>query len=196
MRFSFVLLGIMLAALPAQAEENHFAPAKAGKLECLNPNSQTKTCTSIGRYIWLPDGTILGEWEQEISGEPGVSVRSRTLVTIAENRVCSKITGGDGKFDVTQNGKQLSDEEASGISSELSGQLEQMRGSTICISLTPHGDAYVLDYNVNGHTPVMSTQYMRWIDPGEGFTVGGSAPRFAPFDPGRPLTKPATEREA
>jgi hypothetical protein len=200
MRSLPLIIALTLAAAPAaRAEEDYFAPAKTGKLECYNPDSQSKTCTSIGRYTWQPDGKIIAEWEEEIVGEPGITARSRGAVSIANNRVCSVIsTTAEDDYVIRQEGKELGKKEAANYSATIISNLSELKGKTVCVSLSPYGEAYVLGVTINGYTPMASTKYMRWISPSDGYTVGGSVPHFdgkPPIEAG-PMVKPGNETKA
>jgi hypothetical protein len=169
------LLLAMIGLLPspmALANDDPFAPAKAGKIECLAPDSEKKTCVVMTRYEWDANGNIFGEDEMLMPGDPPTSVRGRDLVTVNGTEVCGVVNKASPE-NVTylRDGVPLpANEQAKLLEADVL-KYSAYVGKTFCKDFSPYESVFIVQISIDGQELPSSTNRMKWVDPKDGYSL-------------------------
>ena len=174
MRTALLFLAVTMLAIShsAWADDDPFAPAKAGKLECFAPNSEKKTCLDMTRYTWEANGQILEEDEYAISTNPLITAKNKDYVEIANGEACQvvsapKILGANYFRDGV---RVLESEEAQFRQRDLR-QMSSLVGKRLCMSLSPYEGLFIAEYSIDGIPRPSATNRLKWISPDEGYVL-------------------------
>ena len=165
---------ILMLSLPgisiAHAEDDPWAPARTGKIECVNPDFASKTCDSMAVYHWNHDGTIISEDTSILIGIPGIVQSSRTEVTLQGSRMC--VVPDARRIEATtfqRDGREVSPQEADGYRRSLLAAYEPAFGRKLCVDISPYGNQYIVQITVDGNELPSATARLAWIDAKDGF---------------------------
>lgn len=174
MRKTVLFLGIIGLATSsiALANEDPFAPAKSGKIECLAPDSDRKTCVVMTRYEWDGNGNVFGEDEMLMSGDPPTSVRGRDLVTINGTEVCGVVNkASPDNVTYLRDGVPLPDNEQAKLLEADSQKYSAYVGKTFCKDFSPYESVFIVQISIDGQGYPSSTTRMKWVDPSDGYSL-------------------------
>ena len=171
----FLALGMLTLAQSAQADDDPFAAAKAGKLECFAPDTVKKTCLDMTRYTWEGNGQILEEDEYAISANPLITAKSKDYVAIANGEACQVVSApkilGANYF---RDGVRVSKSDEAQFRQRDFQQMRSLIGKKFCMRLSPYESAFIAEYSVDGIPRPSATNRVKWISPDEGYVL---APR-------------------
>ena len=174
MRTPLILAALAIVISPqfARADDDPFAPAKAGKLECFAPNSEKKTCLDMSRYTWDANDQILEEDEFAVSANPLITARSKDFVIINRGEAC-QVVSKDKVLEATffRGGVQVSDSEQTQFRGRQLQQLSSIVGKKVCMSLSPYGSVFIAEYSIDGNPLPSATNRLKWISPDEGYVL-------------------------
>lgn len=175
MRLAIVGLvaGLALLATPTMAQTNDpLAPARAGQLQCFEPNVAAKTCQSISAYTFQANGVIDNPAQVLIMPSPVIIMSINSPVTVRNNAVCGPIAAADlQRATFTINGAAASETDTADIRSALTQQLAPMIGQETCLTLTPDGDGFRADTTIGGAPQPQQTQHVIWIGANDGYRI-------------------------
>jgi len=157
--------------LGGQEEPNPIAPALAGKLQCVSPNRERRTCSSLTTFTAQPGGGYLAAMTQAISSEPPILMETRIVATIEGDAVCTTVRLADfaaARF--TSGGKPLDARTAKAAGDHVRKAMRQYEGKRACSHFAPDGDMFSVRATVDGGAPGPVSRFI-WVDPGEGYTV-------------------------
>lgn len=170
--FMIAALAFTLNMDAALAEEDHFAPAKAGKIECYGPDFERKTCTVMTRYEWDSSGKVFAIQDGIFSTNPMVAMRSRESVTIKAAETCydvKKYTREDLTF--MEDGVPLPEPRQLELLEKYSRKYTEFVGKTICVEFSPYGSIFITQLTIDGTEFNSGANRMAWISPEDGFTL-------------------------
>lgn len=83
-----MLAALLMAGLVA--DDDPLAPARRGKLECVAPDREARTCRSLNKYVPDPDGSWADTTKMMIA--PGMTVELVMSVRIKGGAVCGTMS--------------------------------------------------------------------------------------------------------
>jgi hypothetical protein len=166
------VLAMIVSSQFARADDDPFAPAKVGKLECFAPDSEKKTCLDMTRYTWEANNQILEEDEFAFSANPLITARSKDFVVINRCEAC-QVVSKDKVLEATffRDGVQVSDSEQTQFRERHLQQLNSIVGKKVCMSLSPYGGVFIAEYSIDGNPLPAATNRLKWISPDEGYVL-------------------------
>lgn len=175
------LVLIATAAVAMPLETDVLAQSISGKMLCTNPDTATKTCSTIDRFFKAEDGSISNVGEILISPDQAVTLEISTIVEIDNGSVCGEMALSDlEKGRLRVNGTPLSPERNAAGMSKLIEKLKPLAGRKVCEALRleggrlfKYGQIERIDINLPGK-PV------RWVAVDEGYKVAPLNPRSTP----------------
>lgn len=167
------VLALGLIASPAAAQNGDvLTPARAGQLQCFEPNAAAKTCQSLGGYTFHASGGIDNVAEILLAPEPVIVMRTTGPVTVENNAICGPLRAEDiENATFTVNGAAASAEEAASLKADLQRQLAPMIGVQTCVSLTPDGDIFRANSTIAGTLRPDLAQRVIWVGANDGWRV-------------------------
>lgn len=170
-----MLILAMIGLLPSSiafANEDPFAPAKAGKIECLAPDSEKKTCAVMTRYEWDGNGNVFGEDELLLAANPPTSIRGRDLVTINGSEVCGVVNKAS-RENVTylRNGVPLPEGEQAEMLLADSQKYSEYVGKTFCKDFSPYESVFIVQISIDGQELPSATTRMKWVSRDDGYSL-------------------------
>lgn len=166
-------LALGLMASPAMAQDGDvLAPARAGQLQCFEPNPVAKTCQSIGGYTFNANGSIDNAAQVLIMPQPAVIMNVTSPVTVRNNAICGPLTADDiQRASFTIDGAAASADDTAAIRSGLTEQLAPILNVEGCVTLTPDGDGFRADTILSGAPQPQMVQRVIWVGANDGWRV-------------------------
>jgi len=164
-------LGLMTAPALAQSGDV-LAPARAGQLQCFEPNVAAKTCQSLGSFVFHANGSIDNVAEILLMPSPAIVMRASGPVTVENNAICGPLRAEDIEAATfTINGAAASAEESAQLKAAMGQQLAPMIGVQNCLTLTSDGDGLRADSTIGGTSRPDLTQRAIWVGANDGWRV-------------------------
>lgn len=164
-------LGLMAAVAAAQ-EGDVLAPARAGQLQCFEPNVAAKTCQSLGSFVFGAGGAIENVAEILLMPSPVIVMRASGPVTVENGAICGPLRTEDiANATFTVNGAAASAEEESQLRAAMQQQLAGLIGVQNCLTLTPDGDGLRAESTIAGAPRPDLTQRAMWVSANDGWRV-------------------------
>lgn len=169
-----LILLALLQATAAPADADPLAPARQGKLQCMAPDRARKACTALNHYV--PDGErrYRNTTRALLTLKPLVTLEITVSSTIEGDAYCGTVTRADleaatvflGKAEAPDSlRKRVIDATLSSIRSDL--------GKKACSRVRPDGDLLLQKSEVDGVSrPDLMMRFI-WVDPEEGYRLGG-----------------------
>lgn len=165
-----LLLLATAAPLPAP---DALDPARLGKIRCVSPDSQTRTCATMVRYSVHADGSFDAVVNGVVSTEPTVVIEYRTAGQLEDGAVCSTVRPIDftsGKL--TKDGAPLAPAIETSVRQRLMLALQPLAGKKRCYRDRPDGDGLVSDITIDGLVRSEMNQRAIWVSPEDGWAPG------------------------
>jgi hypothetical protein len=168
------MLTLVLALLAApQAVPDPLAPAREGKVQCVSPNREKKTCLAMTSYKAGPGGAFDSTVAVLVNPNPLIVMETRTKVTVESGATCSIIRAEDyAASTFTMNGAPMDESTASTIRTQVAAVIAPMAGKKGCSRERLEGDLLISEVTIGGVARHDMTQKMIWISPSEGYTLG------------------------
>ena len=166
-------LVLLLAAPPLQAAEDPLAPAREGKLRCIDPDSVKRNCSSIIRYKLGASGSFEASVIGIVERAPLTLISYKISGTVDGDRVCAIVRLDDilaGKL--TRNGELLAPGQANTVRTRLLTRLDSLAGKRRCFIDQPDGSGIVSNVTINGLVQPQMQQRVAWVSPSEGYAIG------------------------
>ncbi|MDG2532988.1 hypothetical protein P6144_04970 [Sphingomonas sp. HITSZ_GF] len=157
------------APLPADALD----PARAGKIRCVTPDTQARTCATMVRYSVHADGRFDAVVTGVVATEPTILLEYQTMGQIEDGAVCSTIRPVDftsGKL--TKDGAALAPAVETAVRQRLMLALQPLAGRKRCYRDRPDGDGLVSDIIIDGQVRGDLNQRAIWVSPEDGWAPG------------------------
>jgi hypothetical protein len=174
MRIPVILSAIATLSLApaALADDDPYAPAKAGKLGCFAPDSEKKTCVDISTYSFGDNGNVTMEGESAISENPLITVRSKSMATKEGSNLCFVVPEGYGEGHIfLKDGKPMSVQESNSYRENEASRYAQLVNRKICLDISPYGSVFIAQISIDGTPLPAATNRMKWISADEGYVL-------------------------
>lgn len=170
-----MLLSLALALLaPVQGEAvpDPLAPAKAGRIRCIDPDRSARTCGTIVRYTLRGDGAFDALVTGVVNRDPVILLEYSTFGQVRDGMVCSRIRPADfnsGKL--TSNGTALSPALETNTRMKLMEALQPLAGHERCYRDAGAGELTV-NVTIDGLLRPDMSQTAIWVLPEDGYAPG------------------------
>jgi hypothetical protein len=170
-----MLLSLALALLaPVQGEavSDPLAPAKAGRIRCIDPDRSARTCGTIVRYTLRGDGAFDALVTGVVNRDPVIVLEYSTFGQVRDGMVCSRIRPADfnsGKL--TSNGTALSPALETNTRMKLMEALQPLAGHERCYRDAGAGELTV-NVTIDGLLRPDMSQTAIWVLPEDGYAPG------------------------
>ena len=168
------MLSLTLALLAAgQAAPDPLAPARAGKVQCVSPNREKKTCLAIASFVVKPDGTFDSVVRVMVNPAPAITMETHAGGTVEGNGTCNIIRTEDyAAATFTMNGAPMDETMAATIRPQVTAAIAPMVGKKGCSIERTEGDMIVSEVTLDGVAHPEMTQKLIWVSPSDGYTLG------------------------
>jgi hypothetical protein len=165
-------LFLVLASTSPQAADP-LAPARAGKLQCANPNVEKKTCMSLTRYTVKPGGAFETATTVMIAPQPVVTMEVKSSGTVKDGALCAPIRTADFEAATFQmDGAALEATIAATIRGQVIASIAPMANKMGCTRETPDGAVARAEVTIDGVARPELTQRVLWVKPEDGYKLG------------------------
>jgi hypothetical protein len=170
-----MLLSLALALLaPVQGEavSDPLAPAKAGRIRCIDPDRSARTCGTIVRYTLRGDGAFDALVTGVVNRDPVIVLEYSTFGQVRDGMVCSRVRPADfnsGKL--TSNGTALSPALETNTRMKLMEALQPLAGHERCYRDAGAGELTV-NVTIDGLLRPEMSQTAIWVLPEDGYAPG------------------------
>jgi hypothetical protein len=165
---------LCLTALPAvaAAPADPLAPARAGKVQCYQPNMIRKTCHSIGAYSFEAGGKIANKAQILIPAQVPLVMTVTSPVVVRGQAVCGALRAQDfATATFTANDQPLTDESTRKLREAVAAAMTSMLGKDVCTTVVGTGDSLRAEASIDGVAKPELTQDMLWVAPADGYRV-------------------------
>ena len=168
------MLSLMMAMLAAgQAAPDPLAPAREGKVQCVSPNREKKTCVAIASFKMRPDGGFESVVRVMVNPAPEIVMETHTIGTVENSLTCNMIRTEDYDAAIlTMNGAPMDEAMAGAIRPQITAALAPMAGKKGCSHERPDGDMIVSEVTLDGVAHPEMTQRLIWVSPSAGYSLG------------------------
>ncbi|ATY31484.1 hypothetical protein [Sphingomonas psychrotolerans] len=166
-------LFLLLTAAAPQAVADPLAAAKAGKLQCANPNVEKKTCFSLTSYKVNSDGSFVTTTTVMVRPQPVVTMEVKSAGTIKDGALCAPILTSDFEAASLQvDGKPADPAMASPIRAQVVTSIAPLAGKMGCTREVPEGAMSRAEVMLDGVARPELSQRLLWVKPGDGYKLG------------------------
>lgn len=163
---------LLLAAAP-QGTADPLAAARAGKVQCSNPNVEKKTCLGITTYKVNPDGSFDTTTTVMVAPQPVVTMEIRSSGTVKDGALCAPIRAADFEAATFQmDGKPADAAMAGAMRAQVVAAIAPMAGKTGCTREVPDGATAKAEVTIDGVARPELTQRVLWVLPKDGYKLG------------------------
>jgi hypothetical protein len=168
---AFLLL--LASGAPQVAAADPLASAKAGKLQCANPNVEKKTCMGLSSYKVKPDGSFESTTTMVIAPQPLITMEVKAPGTVKDGALCGPIRKADFEAATFRtDGKPLDEATANTIRAQVVGSITPMLDKMGCARETPDGAGFKAEVTLDGVAHPEMTQRVLWVKPEDGYKLG------------------------
>lgn len=164
-----VILSLAAAPVAQQME-----PARQGKLQCQNPDALFKTCESLSRVVQVGPTSWRFDTEMLVDPEGPVIMTERSVTTVEGNTVCDVIRLPDiDHWGVRIGDRSATASETARFRNLFKSRLAKLAGMKVCTEILDAEEGIHKVVGTIGGVHFPAADYsMKWVDPGEGWTVG------------------------
>ena len=168
----FESLFLLLAIAGGQAADP-LAPAKAGKVQCINPNIEKKTCAATATYVVRPDGSYDSVVTALIAPAPLITMATKASGKIESGAVCGLIRREDYQASTfTMDGKPADAATAEAIRGQVLTAVAPLVGKNGCARSRTEGALEAVDVTLDGVARPDLSQKAMWVKPEDGYKLG------------------------
>jgi hypothetical protein len=163
----------VLFLLAASQTADPLAEARAGKLQCVTPNIETKKCLAMASYVVRPDGSFDTVITLMIAPSPLIGMETRATGKVEGEAVCSIVHKSDyaaAKF--TVDGKPADEATTNAISAQVLPAIAPLDGKKACSRDRAEGALMIEEVTLDGVARPDMTQKFIWVKPEDGYTLG------------------------
>ena len=163
---------MMLAANPAASDP--LAPAREGKIMCVVPNVEKKTCIGITRYRVATTDRYETTTSLFLAPSPLITMDVRTEGTVKGEEMCETVKLASFQAGTVFLNGQPADEATSGaVKSQMAAALGALDGKRACSVFVPAEDGMILNQaTIDGAPRADLSQKFIWVSEGDGYTLG------------------------
>ena len=175
------VLALSLAFLgPVAAHADGLSEARAGKLQCYEPNLANRTCHGLFKIVIKADGSATSGGDVLLNVLNGSSVlvmrTPQSAATVTGNSTCSVARKSDIEGSVfLLDGKPVNAESDRRIKDDMETRQAASFGTTECsIYTVAKPGVYQVTETVNGKPQPVGSHIvgMIWVNPSEGYKIG------------------------
>jgi len=164
---------LLLASATPQAAADPLAPAKAGKLQCTNPNFEKKTCIGLTRYRLLPGRGFESTTTIMVAPQPLITMEVKSSGTIKDGMLCAPVLTSDFEAATFQmDGKPADAAMVAAIRPQVTASIAPLNGKLGCTREIPDGAAAKAEVTIDGVARPEMTQRVLWVSPADGYRLG------------------------
>jgi hypothetical protein len=169
-----MIAALLLLAAPAAAPApDALDPARMGKIRCVGPDSQARTCATMVRYTVHPDGRFDAVVNGVVSTDPVVVLEYQTSGQIEDGAVCSTVRPIDfSSGRLTKDGAALAPATETAVRQRLMLALQPLAGHKRCYRDRVDGEGLVSDITIDGLVRTEMNQRAIWVSAEEGWAPG------------------------
>jgi hypothetical protein len=169
-----MMLSLMIALLAApQAAPDPLAPARAGKIQCVSPNREKKTCLAIASFTVGPNGTFESTVKVLVNPTPAIVMETHAKGTTEGDSTCNLIRTEDyAAATFTMEGAPMDEAIAAAIRPQVAAAIGPMAGKKGCSHERPEGDLIVSEVTLDGVAHPEMTQKLIWVSASDGYVLG------------------------
>jgi hypothetical protein len=169
-----MLLAPLLLLAAAQTEQSDpLAPAREGRIRCIGPDRQARTCATMVRYTLHEAGGFDAEVSGVVSLQPLVVIDYRTSGGVEDGAVCSIVRPVDftaGKL--SKSGAPMTAALESQVRSNVMLALQPLAGKRRCYRDRQSGEELASDVTIDGALRPDLAQRAIWVKAEDGYTTG------------------------
>jgi hypothetical protein len=167
---------LLLAATGGPSDLDAAAQSRLGRRLCVNPDTSSKSCSSILSYKPTADGFLIETGEVLVAPAQGITVEMTSLVKEEGGALCGVMQLADMKKGIVRvNGTPLPAAQNAAAVAKLVERLASMAGKKACEALHVQ-DGQLMKYGqVDKFDLRLPGKPVKWIDPTEGYRVAASA---------------------
>jgi len=168
-----ILTALLLATAPALGQADPFAPARAGKIQCVVPNREKKTCAGTTRYVFTGNDYVSTTW-LFLAPSPLITMQMHTRGTVTDGRLCETVKLADFQAGaVMVDGKPADDATSDAVKGQLNAALASLDGKAACSTFVPAADGTILNQvTIDGAIRSDLSQPFIWVSEQDGYTLG------------------------
>jgi hypothetical protein len=167
-----IALLLVLTTLSPQAADP-IAAARAGKLQCANPNVEKKTCLSLTRYTVKAEGSFDSTTTVMVAPQPVITMEVKSSGTVKDGAFCAPIRTSDFEAASFQmDGKPADPAIASAIRAQIVASIASLAGKTGCTRESPDGAVSKAEVAIDGVVRPELSQRVLWVKPEDGYRLG------------------------
>jgi hypothetical protein len=169
------LVALLSAAPVVQSDgtPDPLAPAKAGRIRCIDPDRTARTCSAIVRYTPRAADSFEAVVTGVVIRDPMVVIEYSTWGQVRDGAVCSRIRPADFRDGrLTSNGAPLSPVLAQNTRDKLMTALQPLAGRERCYRETVNGDDVTVNVTIDGIVHPEMSQTAIWVMPEDGYAPG------------------------
>ena len=167
-----IIMALLTMALSEPAQVDPLAPALAGQLQCYSPNEGEKTCQSIDRFQPLGNGRFNDRTTVRLNRDPLILAEFTISYVTKGDAFCSILRPGDlTTARITIPGRAMAARQAAELHALLVQAMKSYIGKEACTVLEDTPDGLVAITKVNGAHDANVDQYVKWVDPADGYRV-------------------------
>lgn len=164
---------LLLAGAAPQTAADPLASAKAGKLQCANPNVEKKTCMGLSSYKVNPDGSFQSVTTIVVAPQPLITMEVKAPGTVKSGALCGPIRKADFEAATFKiDGKPLDEATASAIRTQIVASIAPMLDKMGCAREVADGAGFKAEVTLDGVAHPEMTQRVLWVKPDEGYKLG------------------------
>ncbi|MHA6719353.1 hypothetical protein ACX40Y_07845 [Sphingomonas sp. RS6] len=162
-----------VAPLQDQTVADPLAPARAGRIRCIDPDRAARTCRTIVRYTTRAGGGFDAMVTGVVSRDPTILIEYSTFGQVRDGAVCSRIRPVDFRDGrLTSNGAPLTPVLAQSTRDNLMLALQPLAGKERCYRETMSGDEIAVSVTIDGIVQSDMSQTAIWVMPEDGYAPG------------------------
>lgn len=169
------LLALLLAFAPGPVTADSadpLAPAARGLVQCYGPNSERKTCVSIGAYARDEKGVIQNTATVLMASSPQIVMTTVAPVQVKAGAVCGFIRVSDlDTASFVIDGVAADATDAAAVRRAVAPAYAPFLEKEFCTVFRADGPGLVGEVTVGGQRRRDLDQRVRWVSPAEGYEV-------------------------
>jgi hypothetical protein len=164
---------LFLLALAGNQAADPLAPAREGKIQCIGPNKEKKTCMGTVTYVVRPDGSYDSTVTAMVAPQPLITMQTKTSGKVENGLVCGVVRKSEYEAATFQmDGKPAEQAMSDAIRAQVLGAVSALDGKNGCSRERADGEVSTLDVTVDGVARPELTQKAIWVKPDEGYKIG------------------------
>lgn len=169
----FTSLLLLAAAAAGGQTADPVAPARAGKIQCVVPNQEKKTCLGTTSYK-IAGNSYEATTSLFLAPTPLITMEIRTRGEISDGKLCETVKLADFQAGTVYVGGKPADEAtAAAVKSQLIAAVTPLDGKKTCTTIKPAEAGLLLsEIAVDGTVRPDLSQKFVWVGDEDGYKLG------------------------